>query len=166
MRILFAVLACLLLPLAEAAGSTPAITQLFAFSCNADYSSCPDGMDPALTPIQLADGNFYGVTWWAGQNNANAGGTVWKVTPTGVATVVHTFQPNSTGQFPHGENPVIGFAQGADHNLYGVTESGGTTNQGVMYALATSGGFKVAHNFCTGTCKDIEGSLVLAKGSD
>jgi uncharacterized repeat protein (TIGR03803 family) len=142
---------------------TPKISQLFAFSCNSDYSSCPEGMDPTLTPVQLSDGNIYGVTWWAGQGSSNNGGTVWKVTAGGVASVVHTFAFNNLGQFPQGENPVIGFAVGADHNLYGVTESGGTTNQGVMYALTNTGTFKVTHNFCTGTCKDIQGAITLAK---
>jgi uncharacterized repeat protein (TIGR03803 family) len=116
MRTTFTLLAGLTLVLTVVATSLanpfPAISQVFAFSCNSDYSSCPDGMDPTLAPIQLADGNFYGVTWWAGQGNSNAGGTVGKVTPAGKATVVHTFMPNKAGQYPRGENPVIGFCRG------------------------------------------------------
>lgn len=163
MRPIFTVLACLTLVSASLAGTTPTISQVFAFSCNSDYSSCPDGMYPTLAPIQLADGNFYGVTWWAGAGGANAGGTVWKVTPAGLARVVHTFLPNKVGQYPKGENPVIGFAEGADHNLYGVTESGGSTNQGVMYKQTSTGGFKVEHNFCTGSCTDIQGPIIRGK---
>jgi len=166
MRPIFSSLACFIFVLtlvtASLASPTPTISQVFAFSCNSDYSSCPYGMDPTLAPIQLADGNFYGVTWWAGAT-ASAGGTLWKVTPTGVAKVVHTFMPNKLGQFPKGENPVIGFAEGADHNLYGVTESGGTTNQGVMYKQVPTTGFKVVHNFCTGSCTDIQGPITLGK---
>ena len=147
----------------SAPASTPTISQLFVFACNADFSSCPDGMDPTLAPIQLGDGNFYGVTWWAGQNNANAGGTVWRVTPTGQASVVRTFKPGLNGLFLKGEQPVIGFAQGADRNLYGITESGGTTNQGVMYRLTTAKIFKVLHNFCTQSCTDIPGPIILGQ---
>jgi len=165
MRPIFTFLACLILVLTSATASlatTPTISQVFAFSCNADYSSCPYGMDPTLAPIQLADGNFYGVTWWAGQT-ASAGGTIWKVTPTGKAALIHTFMPNVYGQFPRGENPVIGFAEGADHNLYGITESGGSTNQGVMYReVRPIGGFKVLLNFCTGSCTNIQGPITLA----
>ena len=166
MRPIFTFLACLTLVLtlvtASPASSTPTISQVFAFYCNLNYTSCPYGMDPTLAPIQLADGNLYGVTWWAGQGNANAGGTVWKVTPAGKGTVVHTFSPNKAGQYPNGENPVIGFAQGADHSLYGITESGGSTNQGVMYQQLPKGTFKVVHNFCTGNCTDIQGPITLA----
>jgi uncharacterized repeat protein (TIGR03803 family) len=156
-------LACLILVTTCLAGSSPTISQVFAFACNSDYSSCPEGMDPTLAPIQLADGGLYGVTWWAGKGNSDAGGTVWKVTTGGAASVLHTFKPNKTGLFVKGENPVIGFAEGADGNLYGITESGGKTNQGVMYKQGSPGAFKVEHNFCTGQCTDIQGPIILGK---
>ena len=166
MRTVFACLTCVLLTavcLAQAPNSSPSISQLFSFYCNADYSSCPYGMEPTLAPLQLSDGNLYGVTWWAGQGNANAGGTVWRVTTAGKASVVHTFEPNANGKFPKGENPVIGLVQGSDHNLYGITESGGTTNQGVLYKQVPSAGFQVLHNFCTGSCTDIQGPIILGR---
>lgn len=141
-------------------GSSPTISQVFAFTCNSNFSSCPYGIEPTLSPIQLTDGNLYGVTWWAGQNNPNAGGTVWKVSTSGKSAVLHTFEPSKTGKFPRGENPVIGFAQGLDHNLYGISEQGGTTNQGVMYQLLPTGHFQVLHNFCTGSCTDIQGPII------
>jgi uncharacterized repeat protein (TIGR03803 family) len=167
MRKLVASLGCLLLTmvsLAHAQGSNPTISQLFAFSCNADFTSCPYGIEPTLSPIQLADGNLYGVTWWAGQNNPNAGGTVWKITTAGKASVVHTFEPDLKDKFPRGENPVVGFVQGSDHNLYGVTEQGGTTNQGVLYKLLPTGKFQILHDFCTGKCTNSQGPIIL--GSD
>ena len=166
MRSVLACLVCLFLAmvcLAQTPDSTPTISQVFAFYCNANFTSCPYGMDPTLSPLQLANGNLYGVTWWAGQGNPNAGGTVWKVTTAGKASVVHTFQPNVAGKFPRGENPVIGFVQGSDHNLYGISESGGTTNQGVMYKQLPTGRFQVLHNFCTGSCADIQGPIILGK---
>lgn len=144
---------------------TPIITQLFAFACNASFSSCPDGIEPTLAPLQLSDGNLYGVDWWAGQNNSNAGGTDWKLTTSGKITVLHTFQPGSSGKFPLGENPVISLTKGADGNLYGVTESGGSANAGVMYKLTPTGSFSLLHNFCTlANCEDGNGRLIL--GSD
>ena len=161
MRPIYTFLACFVFVSTSLAN--PTISQVFSFSCDANFTSCPYGMDPTLAPIQLADGNFYGVTWWAGQGSSNNGGTVWRVSPTGEAKAIHTFMINKTGQFPKGENPVIGFAQGADHNLYGITESGGRSNQGVMYKLVPTGGFKIEHNFCTGACTDIQGAIILGK---
>ena len=166
MRSVFACLVCLLLTmvfLPQAQASSPTISQVFAFYCNSQFSSCPYGIEPTLTPIQLSDGNLYGVTWWAGQSNPNAGGTVWRVSTAGNAAVVHTFEPNKLNQFPKGENPVVGFAQGADHNLYGITESGGKTNQGVMYKLLPTRKFQVTHNFCTGACQDIQGPIITGQ---
>ena len=147
------------------AQSTPAISQLFAFFCNRDFSSCPNGMEPTRPLLQLSDGNFYGVTWWAGQGTSNAGGAVFKITPAGQVTVVHTFQPGRKGNFPKGENPVLGFAEGPDGFLYGATESGGAHAAGVMYKVSRSGsGFKVLHNFCSlSGCPDGPGPLLLAK---
>jgi uncharacterized repeat protein (TIGR03803 family) len=149
---------------AQNAPSAPAISQLFAFSCNANFASCPEGMDPTLSPIQLADGNFYGVTWWAGHGSSNNGGTVWKGTASGDVTALYTFAFDSSKKFPNGENPVIGFAAGADGNLYGTTESGGSANQGVMYKLTPSGSFEVLHNFCTlPGCTDVAGPIILGQ---
>ena len=150
--------------LAQSAPTAPTISQLFAFSCNSNFSSCPEGFDPTLSPIELADGNFYGVTWWAGQGSSNNGGTVWKATPAGLVTALRTFAFDSSGKFPNGENPVIGFAAGADGNLYGTTESGGSANAGVMYKLTPSGSFEVLHNFCTVSgCQDAAAPIILGK---
>lgn len=148
---------------AQTGSSAPRITQVFDFSCNAGISSCPQGFDPTLSPVQLATGTIYGVTWWAGTGSASNGGTVWKTTSTGVAAL-HTFQMNSSGKFPAGENPVLAFAVGADGNLYGATEQGGSANAGVMYRLTPSGSFKVLHNFCSQTgCTDPGGPFVLGQ---
>jgi len=159
---LLAILSFLLPALAQTPNSIPTISQLFTFACNADFSSCPDGFDPTLQPVEL-DGALYGVTWWAGQNNPNAGGTVWKLAP-GQVSVLHTFQPGANDQFLGGENPVIAFLLGADGNFYGVTESGGTANQGVMFKVTPSGSFQVLHNFCSlSNCADGGGRIILAR---
>jgi uncharacterized repeat protein (TIGR03803 family) len=142
--------------------STPKISQVFAFTCNHNFSSCPDGFDPALGPIQLSNGSFYGTTWWAGQGASTNGGTVWSVTTSGKAAVLHTFAASSGGLFPDGENPVIGFAEGSDGSFYGVTEQGGTSNAGIFYKVTPSGGFKVLYNFCSlSGCPDGPGAIVL-----
>jgi uncharacterized repeat protein (TIGR03803 family) len=165
MKPLFVFLASLLMAVslfAQTAAVAPPIAQVFDFSCNATFTSCPAGFDPTRSPIQLSDGNFYGVTWWAGQGSSNNGGTVWKATAAGKVTALHTFALDSSGKFPNGENPVMGFAAGADGNLYGTTEQGGSANFGVMYKLTPSGTFEVLHNFCSlPGCPDATGSIIL-----
>ncbi|MFZ1129488.1 MAG: choice-of-anchor tandem repeat GloVer-containing protein [Terriglobales bacterium] len=164
MRTVFAALGCWLLvvSLAQAQGSSPTISQLFAFYCNSHYTSCPYGVEPALAPLQFANGIIYGVTLLGGQGK-NAGGTVWQVSTAGQTSVVHTFKPGAPGKFPNGRNPVINFVEGADHNLYGFTQYGGSTNRGVMYKLLPNGGFQVLHDFCTGTCEDIPGPVIVGQ---
>ena len=138
---------------------SPSISQLFVFACNSDFSSCPDGFDPTLNPIQIENA-LYGVTWWAGKNNPNAAGTIWSYGSKGIS-VLHTFQPGTQGNFPGGANPVVSFLQGADGNLYGITEQGGTQNEGVFFKLSPSG-FEVLHNFCSmQNCADASGPIIL-----
>jgi uncharacterized repeat protein (TIGR03803 family) len=152
------------LALATTCFGQPSISQVVAFWCNQGFSSCPNGFDPTLAPIQLSEGNLYVATWWAGQGNPNAGGTIFRTAPGGQGFVIHTFQPASlNGGFPNGEHPVIGFVQGTDGNLYGTTEQGDTHNFGVMYKLTRTGSFQVLYNFCSiSGCPDGPGPLTLA----
>ena len=144
--------------------SSPTISQVTFFFCNQSFTSCPLGIDPELSPVQLSDGNLYVVTTWAGQGNPNAGGTVFRTSTNGQGLPIHTFQPTSFGGgFPNGENPIVGFAEGADGNLYGTTENGGAHTFGVMYRLSRSGAFQVLYNFCSVSgCPDGPGPLTLA----
>ena len=164
MKTTFGLIVILILALATTCIAQPAITQVVAFWCNQSFSSCPNGFDPTLAPIQLSDGNLYVATWWAGQGNPNAGGTIFRTAPAGQGFVIHTFQSSSVGGgFPNGNHPVIGFAQGTDGSLYGTTEQGGVSNDGVMYKLARNGSFQVLYNFCSlPGCPDGPGPLTLA----
>ena len=59
---------------------------------------------------------------------------------------------------------MIAFVVGADGNLYGATEQGGSANQGVMYRLTPSGSFKVLHDFCSEAgCADKGGPFILGQ---
>ena len=140
----------------------PAITQVMAFWCNNDFTSCPLGFDPTLNPIQLADGLLYVPTFWGGQGNANFGGTIARSSTTGQSLVIHTFA-SVAGRFLGGENPVISFQVGPDGNFYGVTENGGLHTFGVFYKLARTGQFQILYNFCSVSgCPDGPAPLVLA----
>ena len=65
--------------------------------------------------MQATDGNFNGV---ATEGGANAGGTVFEITPSGVLTVLYSFCSQANcfdGIFP------VGIMQATDGNLYGTT---------------------------------------------
>ncbi len=87
--------------------------------------------------LQASDGNFYGVTEFAGTFSA---GTVYKIVGTKVTTL-YSFDG------PHGSYPTGGLVQGADGYLYGTTTAGGTTNAGVIYKITTAGALTVLVNF-------------------
>jgi uncharacterized repeat protein (TIGR03803 family) len=84
-----------------------------------------DGANPIAALVQSADGNFYGTTILGG---ASGVGTIFKITPTGVETVLYTFTGGNDGG-----NPTPGLIQGADGNFYGTTELGGTSNNGTVF---------------------------------
>ena len=99
------------------------------------------------------DGNLYGTTPYGGTYNR---GTVFKMTPKGVLTIIHSF----TAELPAG--PVI---QAADGKLYGTTPWGGTNGEGTIYSMSLSGGsFKVLHNFLLSEANNSQSGLV--QGSD
>jgi uncharacterized repeat protein (TIGR03803 family) len=69
---------------------TPAGAETLLYSFGA---SATDGQNPTSNLIQGTDGNFYGTTEVGGAHCASDGascGTVFKVTPAGVETVLHS----------------------------------------------------------------------------
>ncbi len=73
--------------------------------------------NPPRALIQATDGNFYGTTYGGG---ADGSGTVFKITPSGTLTTLHSFDGTD------GANPVAALIQDTNGNLYGTTEGGGT----------------------------------------
>ncbi|MDQ4141741.1 MAG: Ig-like domain-containing protein, partial [Bacteroidota bacterium] len=81
------------------------------------------------------DGNFYGTTSGGGYNYK---GTVFKITPGGAVTVLHSFGSSNDGE------DINGLVQGADGNLYGTAQNGGSQSSGTIFRISTSGtNFKV-----------------------
>lgn len=108
-----------------------------------------DGSRPIGVLVEGPDGNFYGTTYQGGAFNA---GTVFKITPTGTYTLLHSFSfvaPSYDGQLP-----LAGLTLGTDGNLYGVTGNGGKTNTGVVFEITLAGTEKVLYNFCSVSCYD------------
>ncbi len=138
---------------------TPAgnFTVLYSF-CSA--TGCPDGEDPQGPLVQATDGNFYGTTTYDG-DSANGGGTVFRITPQGVLTTLHSFCSQSN--CADGAEPYAGVIQATDGNLYGTTYKGGLYNDesnygGTIFKITLSGTLTTLYNFCSqANCAD--GSL-------
>jgi uncharacterized repeat protein (TIGR03803 family) len=92
-----------------------ALTTLYSFNGT-------DGARPYAGLVQATDGNLYGTTYEGGGTNndcMNGCGTVFKITPSGTFTTLHSFN-FSDGYLPDG-----GLIQATDGNIYGVTAKAG-----------------------------------------
>jgi len=128
-------------------------TVLFSF-CPSDFP-CSNGASPLAGLIADGKGNLYGTTSSGGAPNAEVG-TVFKLTPSGTETVLHSFPGGSDGNEPH-----AGLIADAKGNLYGTTFSGGGSGCGgvgcgVVFKVTPSGTERVIHSFCPSgfPCKD------------
>ncbi len=102
------------------------------------FTGGSDGGHPNGDLIADAEGNLYGTTPAIPHS---VHGTVFKVTPQGVLTVLHSFLG------PDGFAPRSGVIMDASGNFYGTTFSGGASNEGVAYQLNPSGSAIVLHSF-------------------
>jgi len=101
-----------------------------------------DGAYPFGGLILGADGNFYGQTDLGGASQYGAYGTVYKMTPSGKVTRLHSFEQTD------GDNPVSNLVQGTDGNFYGTASYGGKyPNFGTVFKITPSGTFTTLHNF-------------------
>jgi uncharacterized repeat protein (TIGR03803 family) len=98
---------------------TGSLTTLYTFCVQ---ETCPDGSQVIAGLVLATDGNFYGTATLG--PSGFGGGSVFRMTPNGMVTVLYDFCPNgndcSDGFFPTA--PVI---QATDGNLYGTTKEGG-----------------------------------------
>ncbi len=98
-----------------------------------------NGIQTRGEPILASDGNFY-FTTYAGGSGA---GTLMRVTPTGTATVLHSF----AGASSEGALPQAGVVQGSDGAFYGTTYFGGASNLGVVYKVGIDGTYTNLFSF-------------------
>ena len=99
------------------------LTTLYSF-CS--QSGCADGERPQAALIQGTDGNLYGTTYGGG---ASGGGTVFKITPTGMLTTLFTFCGLGVFGCTDGETPLAGLVQATNGDFYGTTGNGGASNK-------------------------------------
>ncbi len=108
-------------------------------------SNCTDGADPFAGLVQATDGNFYGTTWDGG---TYGDGTVFKITPAGALTTLHSFDGAD------GSNPSAGLVQVSDGNFYGTTLAGGANDNcgsegcGTVFEITANGTLTTLYSFC------------------
>jgi uncharacterized repeat protein (TIGR03803 family) len=101
-----------------------------------------DGAYPFGGLILGTDGNFYGQTDLGGASAYGAFGTVYKMTPSGKVTTLHSFEQTD------GDNPISNLVQGTDGNFYGTASYGGKyPNFGTVFKITPSGKFTTLQNF-------------------
>ncbi len=133
---------------------TPSGTVTFLYEFDKTHGAAP------LAPVvQGSDGNFYGTTSQGG--DANGDGVIFKLTPQGQLTVLHTFNGTTDGK-----QPSAGLVQATDGNFYGATTLGGSKNYGTLYKITPSGTFSVLYNFDSTTGADPQVTLFQHTNGD
>ncbi len=103
-----------------------------------------DGANPIPGLTRAASGiSFWGATSQGGTSN---GGTVFRMTPQGNITTLHSFcseRPNCVD----GYVPYAGLTLGSDGNFYGTTAGGGLSSDGTVYEITPPGVFTSVLSF-------------------
>ena len=138
------------------------LTTIYSF-CS--QPGCADGSLPYGGVVLGSDGNFYGTAAYGANSNCWAGcGTVYRITPGGTFTLLHSF----SGQ--DGSGAYAGLVLGSDGNFYGTTEGGGSSpdgGYGTVFKIAPGGEFTSLYSFCGQfPCTDGEGPEGLVEGTD
>ncbi len=142
--------ACITLVVCTAAViAAPAQTFTTLYSFDSTDGRNPTGL------IQGTDGNFYGMTFHGGSSYCEDGcGTIFKVTPGGTLTTLHTFCQTdcADGRNP---SPSAWLIQATDGNFYGTTEYGGPNGYGTVFRITPGGTLTTLYSFCApSSCPD------------
>jgi uncharacterized repeat protein (TIGR03803 family) len=128
------------------------------------FAGWPDGSQPSDALIEDAEGNLYGTTVNGGRYSD---GTVFKLTKSGVETVLHNFGGSSDGS-----SPEAGVTMDAAGNLYGTTLYGGggncMTGCGTIFKVTAAGVETVLYSFQSGDYNGYhpQGGLVLSSAGN
>jgi uncharacterized repeat protein (TIGR03803 family) len=119
------------------------LTTVYSFCAQ---SGCSDGAYPYATLVQATNGSLYGTTTGGG---ANGDGTVFKITPGGVLTTLHSFDVTD------GYLPYTALVQASNGDLYGTTVQGGANGAGTVFKITPSGTLTTLYSLCSqSNCAD------------
>ena len=110
------------------------------------FAGGTDGANPNAGLVSDAAGNFYGTTQYGGRDcNGRGCGTVFRISPAGVETVLYRFADGQDGASPLG-----GVTLDSAGNIYGTTWVGGALSFGTVFRIDTAGNETVLHSFAGG----------------
>jgi uncharacterized repeat protein (TIGR03803 family) len=140
-----------------------AFTTLYSFSAISGTSvpSNADGAVPASGLVAAAGGIFYGTTTFGG---ANGGGTIFRISSTGVLTPLYSFSPSTDGSVPVGS-----LALDKNGDLYGTCYRSGANYSGTVFRYSHKGTFTLLHTFGPPYTANADGSQPyagLVQGTD
>ena len=140
-----------------AATCIPSHAQIFTTLANFNSTGRAPSSVNYSPLVQGTDGNLYGTT--AGGGVGGGFGTVFKITPGGTLTTLHSFSGTD------GANPSGALVQGTDGNYYGTTVSGGVPyNVGTIFKITPGGTLTTLHSFSGTDGANPSGALV--QGTD
>ncbi|MEO6803593.1 MAG: choice-of-anchor tandem repeat GloVer-containing protein [Granulicella sp.] len=136
----------------------------------------PSVPEPNYGVMQASDGNYYSTTppGVGGELICDADSSktcsyIYKITPAGVVTVLHTFEVDeSSGLNTEGGSPTP-LVEGADGALYGTCTVGGSGGIGTIFRITTDGILTVLFTFAPNSSGwDVNGAQpgALALGND
>ena len=107
-------------------------------------TGCADGSNPYAGLLQAPSRNFYGTTESGGAASA---GSVFKLTPSGTLSVLHSFDGSD------GFTPYAGLVRAPDGNFYGTTggSGSGANISGTVFKVTPAGKLTTLHQFCSKT---------------
>jgi uncharacterized repeat protein (TIGR03803 family) len=111
--------------------------------CNFENGACPEGSYPYAISKD-AEGNFVGTA----DGGTSGYGVIFKITPSGHYTVLHSFAPD--GNVGWAGTPLT---LASDGNLYGTFNGGGSGSwapfaRGGIYEVTAQGAYKPLYGFC------------------
>ncbi len=108
---------------------------LYSFGANAT-----DGMHPFAGLVADASGNLFGTTNAGGSSNCTGGcGTVFELKPTGSGGYAEAVLWRFAGPGADGDDPYGDLIMDRSGDLFGTTELGGASSEGIVFELIPNG---------------------------
>ncbi len=121
-------------------GKTFSLAKVALNGAVAPFYTFPDADALPNVALFASDGNYYGIFYQSGGS-----GGVYRVTPAGVMTVLHTFPPLTLNNIG-----IVPLLQASDGNLYGALPSGGANSTGLIFKLTLGGQYTGLYEFPKG----------------